>query len=78
MNVDVADPQHKGKTFKVSLYEAMALGQMKAAMKGNTHAWKEIQDTLFGKQTLKVNLGPEDLQNLTDEELDDLIAQLSR
>lgn len=33
----------------LTLYEAIALGQARSAMKGNTNAWKEIQDTLHGK-----------------------------
>lgn len=34
---------------ELSLYEAIALGQAQSAMKGNTNAWKEIQDSLHGK-----------------------------
>lgn len=31
-----------------------ALGQVLSARKGNTNAWKEIQDTLHGKMADKV------------------------
>ncbi len=40
----------------VTLYEAIALGQAKSAMKGNTNAWKEIQDSIHGKQTNKTEI----------------------
>jgi hypothetical protein len=43
-----------GGTKEVTLYEAMALGQAKSAMKGNTNAWREIQDSLHGKQPDKI------------------------
>src|SRR5258705_901831 len=52
--VDVADPA--GGKVRLSLYEAAALGQIKSAMEGNTRAWIEIQDSLFGKQSMNVNL----------------------
>ena len=73
---DPEDPEHN--TVKVSLYEAAAIGIIKAAMRGNPRAFQEIQDTLFGKQSIKLNFQPEELQNLTDEELDSLIEQLER
>lgn len=38
-----------GSTKDLTLYEAIALGQAQSAMKGNTNAWKEIQDSLHGK-----------------------------
>lgn len=38
-----------GDQQEVTVYEAVALGQIKAAINGNTNAWKEIQDTLHGK-----------------------------
>ena len=80
--VEVADPKadaESGKTIKVSLYEAAALGQLVSAKLGNTPAWKEIQDTLHGKQSnVNLNLSTEELKNLTDAELDDLITRLSR
>jgi len=78
MKVDVADPE-TGTKKKVTLYEAAALGQIKSAMTGNTPAWKEIQDTLHGKQNnVNFNLTADELKNLTDAELDDLITRLSR
>jgi len=43
-----------GTTKQVTLYEAIALGQAKSAMKGNTNAWREIQDSLHGKQPDKI------------------------
>lgn len=39
---------------ELTLYEAIALGQAQSAMKGNTNAWKEIQDSLHGKLTDKL------------------------
>lgn len=41
----------------VSLYDAAALGQLMSAMKGNTQAWREIQDSLHGKQSDKMEVG---------------------
>lgn len=38
-----------GKEVTLSMYEAIALGQARSAMEGNTNAWKEIQDSLHGK-----------------------------
>lgn len=38
-----------GSNKELTLYEAIALGQAQSAMKGNTNAWKEIQDSLHGK-----------------------------
>jgi hypothetical protein len=38
-----------GTIKNVTLYEAIALGQAQSAMKGNTNAWKEIQDSIHGK-----------------------------
>lgn len=37
----------------LTLYEAIALGQARSAMKGNTKAWQEIQDSIHGKITEK-------------------------
>lgn len=42
-----------GSTKNITLYEAIALGQAKSAMKGNTNAWKEIQDSIHGKMVDK-------------------------
>jgi len=69
MMVDVVDPQRKHATIKVSLYEAMALGQIRATIKGNTNAWKEIQDSLFGKQLSGLNF------NITSEELKNFLKR---
>jgi hypothetical protein len=33
----------------LTLVEAAALGQLMSARKGNTNAWKEIQDSIHGK-----------------------------
>lgn len=55
--IEVDDPTATDKSapkIKVSLLEAAALGQIQSAMKGNTNAWKEIQDTLHGKMPDKV------------------------
>lgn len=38
-----------GTNKELTLYEAIALGQAQSAMKGNTNAWKEIQDSIHGK-----------------------------
>lgn len=45
MKVKLPDGEQK----ELTLYEAIALGQAQSAMKGNTNAWKEIQDSLHGK-----------------------------
>ena len=45
---DVADIESD-----LTLIEAAALGQVLSARKGNTNAWKEIQDTLHGKMADK-------------------------
>lgn len=44
------------KSGKLSLHEAMALGQIQSAIKGNTKAFQEIQDSLYGKLTEKKEL----------------------
>ena len=77
--VSAPDPQGRGYT-KLTLYEAAALGQIRAAMRGNTNAWKEIQDSLFGKQmsSVNVNITAEQLKQLSDEQLDALIKELDR
>jgi hypothetical protein len=53
--VDAPDGTKKDVTF----YEAIALGQAKSALDGNTPAWKEIQDSLHGKQTEKTEMSGE-------------------
>ena len=61
-----------GQELNITMYEAAALGQIKAAMDGNPVAWKEIQDSLHGKikdtVDLNVNVG-----ELSDEELQSVI-----
>jgi hypothetical protein len=78
--VDVPDPQRKSPTIKLTLYQAAALGQLRAAMHGNTNAWKEIQDSLFGKPMSAVNgnMSADELKRLSDDELDALIKKLDR
>jgi hypothetical protein len=49
MKVKMPDGEQK----ELTVYEAIALGQAQSAMKGNTNAWKEIQDTLHGKMADK-------------------------
>jgi hypothetical protein len=72
MKVDVKDPE-TGDKIQVTLYEAMALGQIQSAMKGNTRAWQEIQDSLHGKLTDKTEHSGEirvkTAEDLTDDEL---------
>jgi hypothetical protein len=76
--VSAPDPQGRGY-IKLTLYEAMALGQIRAAMRGNTRAWIEIQDSLFGKQASEVGLTLSRremkmfLDKLSDKELDQLV-----
>lgn len=45
-----------GEQREITVYEAIALGQAQSAMKGNTNAWKEIQDTLHGKMADKTEI----------------------
>lgn len=55
--VKIADPtatDKEAEQITVTLMEAAALGQIQSAMKGNTQAWKEIQDSLHGKQADKL------------------------
>lgn len=54
VRVEVNDPSDPSKMKKMTLYEAAALGQLLSAKKGNTRAWKEIQDTLHGPIPNKV------------------------
>lgn len=49
MKVMVKDPRELSKMLKISMHEAAALGQLVAAAEGSTVAWKEIQDSIFGK-----------------------------
>lgn len=54
MRTNIKQPD--GTAQVVTLYEAIALGQAKSAMKGNTNAWKEIQDSIHGKIADKMDL----------------------
>ena len=44
-----------GSEEQVSLSDAIALGIIRQAMKGDVNAYKEIMDTLFGKMTDKID-----------------------
>lgn len=49
------------------------------ARRGDVIAIREILDTVYGKQSnVNFNLTPEELKNLSDEELDSLIAKSNR
>lgn len=56
LKVEVDNPSKPDEKLSVPLYEAAALGQIISAMKGNHNAWKEIQDSLHGKQVEKTDL----------------------
>lgn len=56
LSCEVTVEDENGEPFKLSFHEAIALGQARSAMAGNTHAWREIQDSLYGKQTEKTEL----------------------
>lgn len=77
--IDAPNPQGRGY-IKLTLYQAMALGQIRAAMRGNTRAFIEIQDSLFGKQSggVNTNWSIEELSKLSDAELDKLMQKLNR
>lgn len=67
--VQIDDPNATDKDspkLTVTLMEAAALGQIQSAMKGNTNAWKEIQDSIHGKQTEKTELSNPDGTGLTE------------
>ncbi len=49
-----------GSNKEITMYEAAALGQLQSALKGNTNAWKEIQDSIHGKITEKSELTGKD------------------
>jgi len=49
LNVKTKVKLPDGEVKTITVYEAIALGQAQSAMKGNTNAWKEIQDSLHGK-----------------------------
>jgi hypothetical protein len=47
-------------------------------MRGNTAAWKEIQDSLFGKQELELKLKPDELQSFIEKLSDEELTQFER
>ncbi len=65
---DPEQPRESNAKIKVTLYEACALGQIEAAMNGNVAAFKELQDSLFGKQVDKVENFNLDLTRLDDDQ----------
>ena len=65
----VSDPSDPTNRLELSLYEAMVLGQIKSAMEGNTRAFQEIQDTLYGKMTDKVQIDVNKLDSDIEREL---------
>lgn len=69
MKVTMPDKTQKTMT----LYEAVALGQVQSAMKGNTNAWKEIQDSIHGKivDNQKIEHSGSIATNLIKPKLDD-------
>jgi hypothetical protein len=49
------------------------------ARRGDVTAIREILDTVYGKQSnTTLNFSPDELERLTDEELDSLIAKFNR
>ncbi len=49
------------------------------ARRGDVTAIREIQDSVYGKQSnTTLNFSPDELERLTDEELDSLIAKFNR
>ena len=63
--------------------EALYKAYCKAALKGNAYAFKELSDRAYGKIKESMELsgpdgGPIDLRNLTDQDLDQQIAELER
>lgn len=51
--IKIEDPKDPKGKLTVTLLEAAALGQIESARQGNTSAWKEIQDSIHGKQVEK-------------------------
>jgi hypothetical protein len=59
--------------------DEIILALLRRAKAGNVQAIKEVLDTVYGKQSnTNLNFTPEELQKLTDEELDALSAKFSR
>lgn len=61
------NPTNPEEQLEISLLDNAVIGQLLAAAGGNTQAFKEIQDSLHGKQAenLNINVG-----ELSDEELE--------
>lgn len=77
--IQIEDPKAEDKDapkLTVTLMEAAALGQIQSAMKGNTNAWKEIQDSIHGKLADKQELEANVTQKVTVEfvKIDDRTA----
>lgn len=76
--VDIVNPGTLKKE-KGTAEDEIMLALLRRARNGNIQAIKEILDTVYGKQSnVNFNLNPEELQNLTDEELDSLITKANR
>lgn len=67
VKIDLPDGKRADGTF----YELVALGQLQAAMAGNTNAWKEVQDSIHGKLADNLNIN---VSELSDEELEAIAA----
>lgn len=56
LKTKITDPSDPEKEIVVNVYEAAAMGQIIAAMRGKAPAFKEIQDTLHGKIADNMNM----------------------
>lgn len=78
--IQIDDPKATDKDapkITVTMMEAAALGQIEAAMRGKTDAWKEIQDSLHGKQVDKTELSNPDGTGIA-EPLANAISQFEK
>ena len=67
------------KKDRAELEKQLMIALVAKGRRGDIPAIKEILDTVYGKQSnVNFNLNPEELQNLTDEELDSLITKANR
>src|ERR1051325_10654144 len=67
------------KKNRAELEKQLMIALIAKGRRGDIPAIKEILDTVYGKQSnVNFNLNPEELQNLTDEELDSLITKANR
>lgn len=74
---DIVDP--KGRKQPGTAEDEIMLALLRRAKAGNVQAIKEVLDTVYGRQgNVNFNLTPEELRNLTDEELDALSAKFNR